>query len=244
VSISLSFRHRRDAGLTTVLLVRKIVLRAVVIFVLGLVLNAFPYDDLATMRVWGVLQRIAVCYLIAALVVAVVPSNRGRLACVVFLVAGYEFLMRFPIIPDWGQGSFALADNFARWVDLQWPGPLRLAPYSEMPFEPEGLVSSLTASAGCLLGFFAGELLAQPKPLGQRLKQLALGGCVLTLSGLLLSLLEPVNKQLWTVSYTLLMTGQAAVVLAACGWIMDLRGWVRGTGPFGGCPSVTDQTRA
>lgn len=232
VSISLSFRRSFGAGLTTIGLVRKVVLRTGIIFALGWFLNAFPYDDLANVRFWGVLQRISICYLIAGLTVAIVPGNRGRLAVVVVLIASYEFLMRWPLLPEWGGGSFALVDNFARWVDLQWPGPMRLAPGGQVPFEPEGLVSSLTASAGCLLGFFAGEILGQATALSSRLKHLALGGFFSVLAGLLLSLAEPINKQLWTVSYTLLMTGQAAVVLAGCGWLMDLRGWVKGTQPF------------
>jgi len=232
VAVSLSFASSRARGQTTKKLVRKVVMRTFIIFALGLALNAFPYQNLANVRFWGVLQRIAVCYLVVGITVAMIPRNGGRLVVFLLLIGTYEFLMRWPLVPEWGQGSFAVADNFARWFDLQWPGPSRLAPHLQPPFEPEGLVSTLTAAAGCLLGFFAGELLGQSKKLGARLQRLALAGLALAVLGQLWAFVEPINKQLWTLSYMLLMTGLAAIALAGCGWLIDIRGWVRGFGPL------------
>ncbi len=237
VAISLSFARRLAGGAVRSDLVRKVIVRAVIIFGLGLLLNGFPYNNLGELRVWGVLQRIAVCYLGAGLTVVLVPNNRGRLVVMFGLLLGYELLMRLPLVAAWGNGSFALADNFVRWVDLGWPGAGHLYQGKGLPFDPEGLVSSLPATAGTLAGFFAGEHLSardqlrRDLPLARRLSGLLATGAQLAALGVLAGLVEPINKQLWTVSYTILMTGLAAVALAVCGWLIDVRHWQRWVQP-------------
>ncbi|MCB1181900.1 DUF1624 domain-containing protein [bacterium] len=230
-AISLAFARRRAHGATPADLRRKIAVRTAAIFVVGLLLNGFPYTEPAHWRWWGVLQRIALCYGAAALVVVATADTRRRLAVAGAALLAYELLMRLPLVAGWGGGSFALADNFVRWVDLRWPGAAHLYAGAGVPFDPEGLVSTLPTVAGTLAGVFAGDLLRAPDPLAGRLRRLALAGVVATGTGLALGRLEPVNKQLWTVSYTVLTSGLAALLLAACAWALDVRGWRRGTAP-------------
>lgn len=230
MAISLSFARRRAAGAGTGRLVRKVVLRTIIIFGLGLMLNGFPTFDPQSWRVWGVLQRIAVCYLGAGLTVVLVRTTRGRIAVLVGLVLSYELLMRAPLVDGWGGGSFALVDNFVRWVDLAWPGAVHLYRGNGMAFDPEGLVSSLSATAGTLAGFFAGQYMRQEQPLVRSLQVLAVIGIVLVVAGMLLGEAEPINKQLWTVSYTVLTTGLALLVLTGCAWWIDVKGQRRGVG--------------
>lgn len=231
VAIALAFARRLASGATRADLLRKIAWRTAAIFVVGLLLTGFPYTDPGHWRVYGVLQRIALCYGAAALTVVLVPSDRGRLAVAVGACVVYEVLMRAPLVTGWGHGSFALADNLVRWVDLQWPGPDHLYLGNGMPFDPEGLVSTLPAVAGTLGGFLAGRLLRSDRSLGARLGRLAGAGLVLTLAGLAAGRIEPINKQLWTVSYTVLTGGLACLTLAGCAWALDMRGWQRGTEP-------------
>ncbi len=231
VAISLSFARRLMSGATRDDLVRKVLARAAIIFALGLLLNGFPYTDLGGLRVWGVLQRIAVCYLGAGLTVVLVRTNRGRLAVMIGLLLTYELLMRLPLVAGWGHGSFAPADNFARWVDLGWPGARHLYQGTGLPFDPEGLVSSLPATAGTLAGFFAGEFLRRDRPLVWRLNRLVVAGALCGGVGWFLGMYEPINKQLWTVSYTILTVGLALLSLAMCSWLIDVRGWKRGVNP-------------
>jgi len=223
VAISLSFARRLAAGAQPADLARKVLLRAFIIFGLGLLLNGFPYNDLGSLRVWGVLQRIAICYLIAGLTVALVRTNRIRVAVMFGLLVLYEMLMRLPLVSGWGHGSFAMVDNFVRWVDLAWPGARHIHQVAGVPFDAEGLVSALPAAAGTLAGFFAGEFLRRDKPLAARLRDLAIAGAVLTTVGLVLGLVEPINKQLWTVSYVVLTTGLALLAYSFCGWLIDVR---------------------
>ncbi len=258
-AVSLSFARRTAAGAMRGELLRKIVSRTVIIFALGLFLNGFPFniplnatmaadfslagipESLAVLRIPGVLQRIALCYLLAGLTVVLAGRNRNRaLATVGFLVL-YELLMRLPLTPGWGAGSFDLPDNFARWADLQLLGAAHLYKVGDVAFDPEGLVSTLPAAATTMAGFFAGEFIRGSLPLTSKLRRLGLAGAGLTAVGLLTCPLEPVNKQLWTVSYVLLTGGLAMITLAFSSWLIDLRRWRVGTLPavvFGSNPLV------
>ena len=117
-AMSLSFARRIEAGAGRGDLVRKIVVRALIIFACGLFLNGFPFfgQDFGTLRIMGVLQRIALSYLGAGLVVVFLGRTVTRAAAFLFLVALYELAMRLPLVTGWG--GFALETNLVRWVDL------------------------------------------------------------------------------------------------------------------------------
>jgi predicted acyltransferase len=259
VAVSLSFARRVSEGATRGDLVRKIIYRSLIIFALGLFLNGFPFniplnasmahdfyparilESLADLRIPGVLQRIALCYLMTGLTVVLIGSNRNRaLAAAGFLVL-YELLMRLPLVAGWGAGSFDLQDNFVRWADLHLLGAAHLYRVGDVPFDPEGLVSTLPAAATTMAGFFAGEFLRGAQPLTTKLKRLALVGSGLALAGFSACWIEPVNKQLWTVSYVLVTGGMALITLAISSWMIDVRRWRVGTFPpvvFGSNPLV------
>lgn len=248
-AMALSFARRSGAGATRADLTRKLAGRAAVIFACGLFLNGFPFGlplspeaatgfvpadiggSLATLRIMGVLQRIALAYGAAALIVVLLPGTRARVAAALVLVALYEVLMRLPLAAGWGAGSFALADNFARLVDLRVLGEAHVWRIGGLPFEPEGLVATLPAVVTVLLGFAAGGLLRDGRPLPVRLRALLVAGIAGTAVGLLLGRIEPVNKQLWTVSYAVLMAGLATLVLVLCLWMLDVHNWRRGNRP-------------
>ncbi len=239
VAISLGFSRRLEAGALRSDLVRKIISRSLIIFALGLFLNGFPFglvgnlrfpEFLAELRIWGVLQRIAVCYLLVGLVV-VFMGNKGRWLVMTGWLLVYELLMRLALVADWGAGSFALEDNFIRLLDLQTLGAGHLYHVGAVAFDPEGLLSTLPAAVTTMLGFFTGEFLRQPKSLTTRLHGLSLAGLLMTSLGWNLALLEPLNKQLWTSSYMVLTGGLAILVLAFCLWVIDIKGWRRGIQP-------------
>jgi len=259
VAISLSFGRRLADGATHGDLVRKIVSRSVIIFALGLFLNGFPFniplnstmaadfslaripESLTDIRIPGVLQRIALCYLLAGLAVVLTGRNRNRVLVAVGFLVLYELLMRLPLVPGWGAGSFALADNFVKWADLHLLGAVHLYQEGDVVFDPEGLVSTLPAAATTMAGFFVGEYIRGPLPLATKLRRLGLAGSSLAVAGLLVCPLEPVNKKLWTTSYVLLTGGVAMVTLAFSSWMIDVRKWRAGTLPpvvFGSNPLV------
>ncbi|MEN8006965.1 MAG: DUF5009 domain-containing protein [Candidatus Krumholzibacteriota bacterium] len=259
VAVSLSFSRRVAAGARRGDLIRKIVSRSAIIFSLGLFLNGFPFGiplnasmaadfslaDVSgawgSLRVPGVLQRIALCYLLAGLTVVLTRRTRNRALATGGFLVFYELLMRLPLVPGWGGGSFELADNFVRWVDVGLLGEAHLYKTGKIAFDPEGLVSTLPAVATTMLGFFAGEFIRSLRPLTEKLRWLGAWGAGVAMGGLVFCALEPVNKQLWTVSYVLLTGGLAMMMLAASSWVMDVRRWRTGTMPmvvFGSNPLV------
>lgn len=259
VAVSLSFSRRVAEGAGRRDLARKVVSRSVIIFLLGLFLNGFPFGiplnaslaadfspaDISAaffgLRIPGVLQRIALCYLLAGLTVVFTGKLRSRVLVTAGFLVLYELLMRAPLVPGWGSGSFQMADNFVRWVDLGLLGEGHLYKTGGMAFDPEGLVSTLPAAATTMLGFFTGEFLRSSRPLGKKLRSLELWGAGAGAAGLVFCLLEPVNKQLWTASYVLLTGGLAMMVLALSSWMMDVKRWRTGTLPmvvFGSNPLV------
>jgi predicted acyltransferase len=235
VAMALSFARRIEAGAGRVQLARKVVTRSAVIFLLGLLLNAFPFTGgaelWANLRLWGVLQRIAACYLLAGMAVILVPRLRSLAAVATALVLVYELGMRLPLVAGWGAGSFALEDSFVRWLDLKLWGADHLYGGTGAPFDPEGLWSTLTATVTTLAGYFTGLYLRGPAALTRQLKVLSLAGAGLLVLGQALHLAEPVNKQLWTTSYVVLTAGLALLVLAFSLWAIDVRGWRRGALP-------------
>jgi predicted acyltransferase len=250
VAVSLSFARRAAAGAGRGDLVRKVVSRSLIIFLLGLFLNGFPFGlplnaraaadfslgdipaSLASLRIPGVLQRIALCYLLVGLTVVSARRTRNRILVTAGFLVVYESLMRLPLIAGWGGGSFDLGDNFARWVDLGFFGEDHIYQTERTAFDPEGLVSTLPAAATTMGGFFVGEFLRGTRPLAEKLRRLCGWGAVAAAGGLVFCGLEPVNKQLWTASYVLLTGGLATLTLAVSSWAMDVRRWRTGTLPL------------
>lgn len=252
-AMALSLDRRRAGGAPRAALLRQVLRRGALILLLGLALGAFPFglpldpqaarafapsmvtDSLSHLRIPGVLQRIALCWLLAASLIVLCPRARHRAAAAVLLVALYEAAMRAPLIAGWGAGSFAQADNFARWLDLRVLGEAHLLHAGGLASDPEGLLPTLTATVTTLLGFAAVAWLQRGAVTAGRLGRLALLGAALAAVGALLAPLEPVNKQLWTSTYVLVTGGLAAAALAAAAWLVDLRGWRRGLRPFEAC---------
>ncbi len=214
-------------------LVGRVLGRSLAIFALGLLLHALPWFHLATLRIPGVLQRIAVCYLLAALLVLLTGGVTGwRLQAVVAgaLLVGYWLLMT-RVSPAGGvAGDLSPAGNLAGYIDRVVLGP-HIWQVSKV-YDPEGVLSTLPAVATTLLGVLAGHWMRGAGP-GRRVAVgLVVGGLAATVAGWLWGQWFPINKSLWTSSYALFMAGLAALALAACYWTIEGRGWRRAAGPF------------
>lgn len=203
-------------------LVRKVFVRASIIFAIGVLLNAFPFvTDLATWRIPGVLQRIALCYAIAAMLVLTLHRTpRALAASAVALLVGYWALLRF------GDGSapYALETNLVRQVDLAVFGAAHLYKVGDVPFDPEGLLSTLPAVVSVLAGFEVTRRLTIESDMCRAVRWLVASGVVACLVGALWGLAFPINKQLWTSSYVVLTSGIAMLVLALLVFVVDVRG--------------------
>jgi len=207
----------------------RVVRRMAIIGALGLVLNGVPAFDWATIRVPGVLQRIAVCYLVAALLF-LTTSWRTQAITTAALLLGYWGAMMLVPVPGYGRGDLEPEGNLAAWLDRALLGPhvLRLT----RVYDPEGILSTLPAVATTLLGVLTGRWLKSDRAPVVITAGMVLAGVVGGVLGVVWDTVFPVNKALWTSSYVLLTAGLALLVFAACYAAIELRGWRRWATPF------------
>jgi predicted acyltransferase len=229
VAIPLALEKRIDRGESTSRLVRKIVWRSALIFALGLLLNAFPFDrPLETLRIPGVLQRIAVCHLLAALI-ALKANVRGLVLTTLGLLLGYWAVMTLVPVPGLGAGDLSRPGNLAAWLDrLLLPGHLYKSDY-----DPEGILSTLPALATTLMGVLAGRWLGAPgRGMAEKVAGLFAAGVILTGVGSAWDGLFPINKALWTSSFAVYTAGLALLLLGLCCWLIEMNGLRRWAWPF------------
>ncbi len=225
VSLVLSFASRLGRGATRTQLLRHSLQRAAIIFVIGVALNAFPYN-FWPIRFPGVLQRIAIAYAVAAVIALWTTTTRSRLLIAGSLIVGYWVLMRYVPVPGLGipGRDIPFLDpnrNLAAWIDrLIIPGHLY-----ETTRDPEGLLSTLPSVATVLLGIITGGWLKSDRsPARKAAGMLAFGALGLAL-GKIFDVVMPINKNLWTSSFVVFTAGFALVVLAACYWLLDVKQW-------------------
>lgn len=229
VSITFSFAKRVARGDDRGRLLLHIAKRSFLIWLLGFILTGLPTFHLSTIRIPGVLARIAVCYLIAG-TIFLFTGTRGRLAWTAGLLAVYWILMKFVPVPGYGAGILEVPGNFAWYVDgLFLQGHMYSATKT---WDPEGIVSTLPAIATTLFGIFAGQILQSARGAAEKASWLFLTGNVLLFAGLMLSTWMPINKKLWTTSFSVFMAGMAFCVFACCYWLIDVQGWRRFAKPF------------
>lgn len=220
VAMSFSFAGRAARGDTRTNLWRHVATRALILYGLGFLGAAWPGFDLATVRLAGVLARIAMVYLVAGTLVLFV-SRRTVFAIMAALLLGYWALMTLVPVPGFGAGDLSAEGNLAAWLDRiilgehMWSGGGGV-------YDPEGLLSTLPAVSSTLAGLFAGDYLRGG---GARAGRLLVLGVVLVLAGHGWDQAFPINKPIWTSSYVVYTTGWALVTLGTLYWVVDVRGW-------------------
>ncbi len=195
--------------------VQKILKRTALMFACGLFLNWFWLLEWDNLRIMGVLQRIALAYCVAALLVLYLPKV-AVLPSALALVAIYFGLLQL------GETPYELAGNWVRQVDLAVFGPAHLYKGFGMPFDPEGLISTVPSVFNVLIGYWVADSLQSRTPL-VGIRWLAAVGAVLVSSALLLSFVWPINKALWTGSYAFLAAGLLVWLLAVLVYLVDVR---------------------
>jgi len=208
---------------------RRILRRAAILFVLGVLVYVYPDFNLGTQRILGVLQRIALCYLIAALIYRS-SGIRGQLAWIAGLLTAYWLIMAFAPVPGYGSGRLDVEGNFAHYVDRIVLGSHNYR--QTRTWDPEGIVSTLPAIATTLFGIMAGHLLRLKRSLAERTVWLFLIGNLLIAAGLLCDRWLPINKKLWTSSFSLFMAGLDFVMFAIFLWLVDGQGYRRAVKPL------------
>lgn len=227
VSISLALRLRaRQAG-SGRRVGWKIVRRAAIIFALGLVIYGFPYYQLATIRIPGVLQRIAVCYLVAS-IIFLKTGWKVQVAIIAVLLLIYWLVMTLIPAPGYAAGDLTTEGNLAAYIDR-----LLLSGHLYTPvYDPEGILSTVPAIATTLSGVLCGSWLSSDRDPMEKTAGLFVGGLCGIIVGWACGGLFPINKALWTSSYTVFTAGMALQFLGFCYWLIDIKGYRRWAKPF------------
>ena len=226
VAMTFSLSSRLKRGESKGQLLRHVFWRGVMLFAVGLFLNGFPNQySLSSWRVYGVLQRIAVCYVITA-VFALWSKRRGWIVAAAACLAGYWVLMRYVPVPGFGVPThdIPLLDpdrNLVAWLDRK----LLAGHLYEGTRDPEGVISTIPAIATSLLGLLTGDWLRSTRTGKTKVAGLALFGLAGVVAGEVCNLWFPINKKLWTSSFVLLTAGLALLCLALCYWALDVKLW-------------------
>ena len=199
--------------------VLRIIRRMATIFVVGLFLAIFPYfgRDYSTLRIMGVLQRIAIAYGIGALLCLAIRRDYLWILVAVLLLLYWAVLAFFG-----GAEPYSLEDNFVSKVDIAILGVNHIYKGFGVPFDPEGLLSTLPAVGTVIIGYYTGEIIGKGPASGKTVLKLLLFGAASAGLGLLWNLLFPINKPLWTSSYVLYTAGLAMGVLALIYLVADV----------------------
>lgn len=250
ITTHISLSIRRERGDTDGTLVRQVLKRGGIIFLLGLLMSAFPFYQWGTVpgmadpslleriiyrwehvRILGVLQRIGLVYIAAALL-TLRTTLKQQVIIVAGLLFGYWFAMTLIPIPGKTIGALLLdkpSETLAAHLDRAILG-LNHIWSGSVTYDPEGPFSTLPAIGTAILGVFAGRWIAQRRPLIERIAGLFAVGCIAIVVGLMWNWSFPINKNLWTSSYVLFTAGMACVTLATAMWVIEehnIRWWTK-----------------
>jgi predicted acyltransferase len=229
VAIPLALGRRTESRGNKRDLYLKVAKRALIIFALGMFLAGFPYFHFSTIRIPGVLQRIAVCYLFAS-IIFLNTKVRAQVIITVVLLIIYWLLMTRLHAPGFAAGDLSKEGSLASWVDRTIFGPHIWK--QGVVYDPEGLLSTLPAIATTLFGVLTGEWLRTNKSQYEKVTGLFVAGACCLLIGWCWNPFFPINKSLWTSSYVFFTGGLALEFLALCYWLIDIKKYQRWTRPF------------
>jgi predicted acyltransferase len=234
LSVVFAIESRLARGVTRSQLSRHAVQRAVILCLLGIVVNSFPFFELEHMRFYGVLQRIAVCYLAVSLLYLWDGRAWPLVTALVFTLVGYWVLVRWVPVPGAGVPGrdvpfMDVRQNLVSWIDRElFPHHL----YRDVPDhnvrDPEGLLSDLPAIGTALIGMLTGVWLRGRRSIPAKARGLAVAALASLALGYLWALWFPLNKNMWTSSYVLVAAGYSLALMTVVFWAVEQKGWREG----------------
>lgn len=221
IVFSTEARLRRGDSRSSLLL--HTVRRFAILFLLGIVVNGFPLFQLHTLRIYGVLQRIAICFLIGSILYLWDRRASTKIVLAVTLLLGYWILLRWVPVPGLGMPGRDIpfmdkTANLTSYIDRLIFPPSHL--FLKVR-DPEGLLSNLPAIASTLLGMLTGLWLRSRKSANTKAAGMLGAGILGIVLGQLWNIWFPINKNLWTSSFVLLAAGWTLVAFALCYWAVE-----------------------
>lgn len=216
---------------------KKVITRSLIIFAIGLFLNWSPFVQWGSsgalefkhwvnpdnptrgIRILGVLQRIALCYFFASLIIYFFKMRGALLASFIFLTGYWALCLLLGTPGD----PYSLQGYFGTQVDKDILGVAHMYRGEGVPFDPEGLASTLPAIVQVIFGYFVGYYIQAKGKTYEMLTNLFVAGCVLVFTGFVWDLVFPINKKIWTSSYVLYTTGLAIMVLSVLMYLVEMK---------------------
>jgi predicted acyltransferase len=234
VSIVFAFHARLARGASKAQLAGHTISRAIILILLGIVVNSFPFFPLAHMRFYGVLQRIGICYLVVGLFYVWDQRAWTKALALIASLVGYWYLVRWAPIPGVGVPGrdvpfMDMSQNLVSWIDRHlFPYHLYLYSPDHNVRDPEGLLSDLPAIGTALMGVLTGLWLRAQRSIPVKAMGLAGASVASLLLGYLWSVEFPLNKNMWTSSFVLVAAGYSLALLTFCYWAIEQKGWRKG----------------
>lgn len=227
VAMTLSFKKRREQGVDRKKLFYHALQRSIIIFLLGMFLHLFPYFNFSTVRIPGVLQRIAVVYLIASTIYLYL-KERWQLIIAVTILILYWFAMTIIPVPGYGSGNLSPEGNLAAYIDRT----IMQGHLWRENWDPEGILSTFPAVVTTMIGIFTGRWLLKSNDKFETTSWMFVAGSILIILGVIWDIWFPINKYIWTSSYVIFMGGLALHFLGFCYYVIEIKNIRWWTQPF------------
>ena len=206
---------------------KKILKRSFLIFLIGYLLQWFPFYDfgsgsfisMSSVRIPGVLQRIALCYLMASVLIHYCSRRQVIGTSLILLLCYWLVLYLFDAAPD----PYSITSYIGNAIDISIFGAERIYNGEGVPFDPEGLLSTLPAIVNVVLGYLTGMYIRKHTNSYETIAKLMLAGAAMILAALFWDLFFPINKKIWTSSYTIITSGICMSVLAMLIYLIEMK---------------------
>lgn len=232
VGNAMSFSLKKYEQISNAAVLKKIIKRTILIFLIGYLMYWFPFFGLnsageiisapiSQTRIMGVLQRIALCYLFASLLVHFFSTKKIIIVSVILLLGYWILLYAF------GDSSqpLSMMGNAGLYLDKALMGSDHLYHGERIPFDPEGWLSTLPAIVNVVIGFFAGKFIQNKGKTFECLSKLMLVGALFIFIALCWNFVFPINKKLWTSSFVLITSGLDLIIISALIYILEMKKW-------------------
>ena len=230
VGNAMAFVMPKYESLGTEIFWKKTIKRTIIIFLLGYLMYWFPFfqtaeggslelKPISETRILGVLQRIALCYFFASIILYY-GSRNFAIWFSLFALFGYWIILY--ALGD-ANDPYSMLGNYGLELDLLLFGEKHLYHGEGVAFDPEGLLSTLPAIVNVIVGFLVGDYIRRNKSTYESIAKLLITGAVLVFAALVWDMFFPINKKLWTSSFVLLTVGLGTVILAVLMYVIDMK---------------------
>jgi predicted acyltransferase len=232
VGNAMSFAMKKFAGQSNSSVVWKIVKRAALIFLFGYLMSWFPFvqhtasgwglSPLSHTRILGVLQRIALCYMFASLMIHFIKSTTTIVIISILLLFGYWFLL---LIFGDHANPYGMLTNAGTYLDKFVLGDDHLYHGEGVAFDPEGFLSTLPSIVNVICGYFAGRYIQEKGKRYETIAKLMMWGALFIFIALCWNMTFPISKKLWSSPFTLLTVGLDLIIISTLIYIIEIREW-------------------